>query len=261
MAIVDPNDLLRHASSEGYDLPIARVALLDPVIAILSEAEEAHCPIVVSISETELNPLSLEVAMPAIEVAAERATIPLVLCLDGAADERAIIRAARLGFGMVALADRAPVDALEALAARCGIMLFRNATATLAPMEARFGVGEPGLRTLNAAGKASGALAAARRRRLVEHVVMFNAPDLTEPEVEELFRIGCEQLGAVPGVRGVRVGRAITPRPRYSLCWIVRFANEAVAESYKHDPMHLAFADNRFRPVATDRLTIDFLLR
>jgi fructose-bisphosphate aldolase, class II len=38
----------------------------------------------------------------------------------------------------------------------------------------------------------------------------------------------------------------------------VRFAHPAVIDSYRDHPDHLAFADNLFRPLAADRMTIDF---
>ena len=104
------------------------------------------------------------------------------------------------------------------------------------------------------------ALAACRSYAPVEHVVAFNAPALSTAEVDRLFALGAEVLGAIAGVRRVRVGRAIAENARYRLCWFVRFANAAVAEAYRNDPAHLAFADRHFRPVAADRMTIDFEL-
>ena len=104
------------------------------------------------------------------------------------------------------------------------------------------------------------ALAACRVFAPVEHVVAFNAPALSPAAIDRLFAHGVEVLGAISGVRQVRVGRAIAENARYRLCWFVRFANAAVAESYRNDPAHLAFADGHFRPVAADRLTIDYEL-
>jgi fructose-bisphosphate aldolase class II len=110
------------------------------------------------------------------------------------------------------------------------------------------------------AGRGAAALAQSRIFAPVEHVVAFNAPTLSPPEIDRLFAIGREALGAVPGVRHVRVGRAIAENARYKLCWFIRFANAAVADFYRSEPSHLAFADQHFRPVAADRMTIDFEL-
>ena len=109
-----------------------------------------------------------------------------------------------------------------------------------------------------AAGQGRAAIAECRVFEPVEHVVAFNAPSLSPSEIDRLFAIGREALGAVPGVRQVRIGRALAANARYRLCWFIRFANAAVADAYRTDPAHLAFADQHFRPVAADRMTIDF---
>jgi fructose-bisphosphate aldolase class II len=41
---------------------------------------------------------------------------------------------------------------------------------------------------------------------------------------------------------------------------MVRFASAAVIDTYRDHPDHQAFADSHFRPVAGDRLTIDYQL-
>jgi fructose-bisphosphate aldolase class II len=38
----------------------------------------------------------------------------------------------------------------------------------------------------------------------------------------------------------------------------VRFCHTAVIDSYRKHPDHVAFADNLFRPVAGERISIDF---
>ena len=39
---------------------------------------------------------------------------------------------------------------------------------------------------------------------------------------------------------------------------LVRFSDQAVVDSYKNHPAHVDYADTHFRPVAGDRITIDF---
>jgi fructose-bisphosphate aldolase class II len=65
-------------------------------------------------------------------------------------------------------------------------------------------------------------------------------------------------LANIPGVRAVFTGRAETPAAKYQYCWLVRFAHPAVIDSYRDHPDHVAFANAHFRPIAADRLTIDF---
>ncbi len=100
-------------------------------------------------------------------------------------------------------------------------------------------------------------LAHCRPWREVEHVILYNAT-ASDVAVRDMMAHGREQLGRIPGVRGVFTGRAVTNEARYRYCWLVRFASPAVIESYRVHPDHVAFADSEFRPVARDRLSIDY---
>jgi len=59
-------------------------------------------------------------------------------------------------------------------------------------------------------------------------------------------------------VRRVFTGRAMPDRAKYRFCWLVQFTHPRAAESYRDHPEHLAFANSLFRPIAADRITIDF---
>ncbi len=65
-------------------------------------------------------------------------------------------------------------------------------------------------------------------------------------------------LNAIPGVREVVTGRAVKEDAKYCYTWLVRFCHPAVIDSYREHPVHVAFADNLFRPVAAERLSIDY---
>jgi len=45
---------------------------------------------------------------------------------------------------------------------------------------------------------------------------------------------------------------------KYRHTWLVRFCHPAVINSYREHPMHIAFADKLFRPVAAERISIDY---
>lgn len=53
-------------------------------------------------------------------------------------------------------------------------------------------------------------------------------------------------------------GTAVQGDARYRHCWSVRFAHGAVIDSSRDHPDHVRFADERFRPVADDRVSIDY---
>ena len=62
----------------------------------------------------------------------------------------------------------------------------------------------------------------------------------------------------MPGVRRVFSGRAVRDGGKYRYCWLVRFAHPKVIDSYRVRPEHAAFADEWFRPFASDRISIDY---
>jgi fructose-bisphosphate aldolase class II len=92
----------------------------------------------------------------------------------------------------------------------------------------------------------------------VEHVIVYN-PASTDPQVidDKLLR-GKQQLSKIPGVLEVQIGKALNPQGKYRYCWLIRFAHERVIESYKSHPLHVAYADKHFRPLAADRITNDY---
>lgn len=260
MAIVDARDLLKHAADSGYRLPAARIASVEEAIEVLGAAERTGCPIVLSISEARFR-LPVDIALPAIEVAAEAVCVPVVLQWEDVATETTLARAIRLGCGALVLPSRpTPTEELEVVAERCGALAVRPDAAEFSAIDvSRSRAQLEAVLLAAAARQAQAALRQVRPWQPVEHVVMFNAPDLSEAKVRAMFEVGARMLGAIPGVRSVRSGRATKPGSRYGLCWFVRFASEAVVESYKSHPIHVDFADNHFRPFATDRLTSDFL--
>ncbi|MFA7593616.1 MAG: class II fructose-bisphosphate aldolase, partial [Thiohalobacteraceae bacterium] len=110
-----------------------------------------------------------------------------------------------------------------------------------------------------AAGRADEVLAAARPWREVEHLIVYNVAEGARERVPDIMREGREVLATIPGVRRVFTGDAVTPDAKYRHCWLVRFAGEAVIPTYRDHPAHRAFADSWFRPVAGDRISIDYI--
>jgi fructose-bisphosphate aldolase class II len=70
---------------------------------------------------------------------------------------------------------------------------------------------------------------------------------------------GREVLATIPGVRRVFTGWAVQSRAAYKFCWLVQLAHARVIDSYRDHPDHIAFADGLFRPIAGNRVTIDFV--
>ncbi len=108
------------------------------------------------------------------------------------------------------------------------------------------------------AGHAGSVLASCRPWLPVEHVIFFNTENLDTAETEDMMSEGRQVLGGIPGVLRVFTGHAVTDDSTYQHCWVVRFAARPVIDSYREHPVHRNFADNRFRPYAGARVSIDF---
>ena len=89
-------------------------------------------------------------------------------------------------------------------------------------------------------------------------MIVYNSSETDPTVIQIMLRKGKQQLSSIPGVLDVRVGRATDEKSKYRYCWLVRFAHESVIETYKSHPVHVAFADSYFRPIAEDRISNDY---
>ena len=108
------------------------------------------------------------------------------------------------------------------------------------------------------AGKAKDLLACCRPWKPVAHVIVYNTEGLDANGVEEMMAEGRGVLSTIPGVTEVFTGHAVQDDASYQHCWVVRFTDRSVIDSYRDHPDHQQFANNRFRPYAGGRLSIDF---
>ncbi len=92
----------------------------------------------------------------------------------------------------------------------------------------------------------------------VDHLIIYNVNNISEHEVDAIMAEGRRVLSSIPGVREVITGRAVKQDAKYRYTWLVRFCHPAVIDSYRDHPSHVAFADQYFRPVAGDRISIDY---
>jgi len=81
---------------------------------------------------------------------------------------------------------------------------------------------------------------------------------LTDEDVEEMMAEGRRVLSKIPGVLRVGTGQAVKEDVQYRFCWLVTFCHPAVIDSYRDHPDHRRFADERFRPYAGGRVSIDY---
>lgn len=114
------------------------------------------------------------------------------------------------------------------------------------------------MRLWGAAGRAAEVLARCAPWLPVEHLIIYNVNGLDEDGVKEMMARGRQVLSRIPGVREVASGTAVKTDAAYRYTWLVRFCHPAVIDSYREHPDHLAFADQIFRPVAGERISIDY---
>jgi len=109
-------------------------------------------------------------------------------------------------------------------------------------------------------GRSKQVLAQCAAWQTVEHLIVYNVKGIDESATDQMIQRGRELLAQIPGVRQVITGEALKSELSYRFCWLIRFCHRNVIETYKHHPIHVDFADQLFRPVAGDRLSIDYLL-
>ena len=110
-----------------------------------------------------------------------------------------------------------------------------------------------------AAGRADEVLSNCRPWISVEHLIIYNVHGVSKAEAETMIAEGHRVLSVIPGVRKVFTGEAVEEDTKYRYTWLVRFCHPAVIDSYREHPDHVAFANNLFRPVAGERISIDYL--
>jgi len=114
------------------------------------------------------------------------------------------------------------------------------------------------MRLWGSAGKAADVLDASELWAPIEHLIIYNVKGLDEQGVQAMMAEGRRMLAAIPGVREVITGEAVKAGAAYPYTWLVRFCHPAVIDSYRDHPSHVAFADQLFRPVAGERISIDY---
>ena len=92
----------------------------------------------------------------------------------------------------------------------------------------------------------------------VEHLIIYNVHGISRDETMTMIDEGKKTLSTIPGVLEIITGHSVQEDDAYQYTWIIRFCHHTVIESYRNHPLHIAFADTLFRPVAGERISIDY---
>ena len=287
MALVDAGALMAVARELGKVVPALPVTDVTELYGALRGAERAAMPLIVTLPSPS-SPFHEAVAA-AVEVAAERAGVPVVILQAGVADEADAALALNRGATALVLAAEADAETREAVAAAagaCGAPLWEAAPrpddpealpgqagwVDLGRLWPRGGEGRGEAAVEALADQAAGLMgylpaweghlqrlmAPEHRRTPVDHVILFNVEGLDETGVQAMLEEGARVLGPIAGVRDLAAGVAVKADAAYRYHWMVRFAHPNVIPYYRDHPAHVAFADGRFRPVAGNRVSIDY---
>jgi len=287
MTVVNFSGLCKHAAEHGYRLAALNPQILPVVRAILDTAVSKDAPIVLAAK----GPALQDGLLPSLEAMARQASIPVALLgTEIRARDQAVL-AIRSGCNGLVLADGMDESvgiAIRGIAESCGIPVFRKEELSGVLRESGEGLEAATLQSvvepprswrrfnelvaraagnyvlecieeLGAAGQGRAALESSAAWRPVEHLIIYNssADDATSAEIAAEGR---RVLDTIPGVRATWTGRSVRPDAKYRWCWLVRFAHPAVIDAYREHPDHVSYADNRFRPIAVDRISIDYEL-
>jgi fructose-bisphosphate aldolase class II len=107
-------------------------------------------------------------------------------------------------------------------------------------------------------GKADALLSSCRPALPVVHIILYNTTGLDANGIRDMMAEGKRVLSAIPGVREVFTGDVVQQDGDYQHCWVVRFADRSVIDSYRVHPDHQQFADTHFRPYAGGRISLDY---
>lgn len=92
---------------------------------------------------------------------------------------------------------------------------------------------------------------------MLDHVIMFKAPDLDEAGQEELFE-KLATLERLPGVVAFALGKNYTDRSRgFDFCMRITFESPAALDAYQDHPHHLEVVAYN-RAVTEEHICVDF---
>jgi len=96
---------------------------------------------------------------------------------------------------------------------------------------------------------------------MIRHLIVFNISETaTHEDCLKVVARGREQLMQIPGVVRFSFGTSVQENAKYRYNLAIDFQDERVIEFYKHHPIHVAYADDYFRPLAADRITTDYVI-
>jgi hypothetical protein len=94
---------------------------------------------------------------------------------------------------------------------------------------------------------------------VIRHLIVFNIREgASHDQCLAMTELARQELARIPGVVSISFGTTVTQNARYRYTFVIDLLDEQALQHYRDHPIHIAFADNHFRPLATDRITTDY---
>lgn len=94
---------------------------------------------------------------------------------------------------------------------------------------------------------------------MICHVVLIRLrPQVNSARASSFLRQAREILGAVPGVRNLRVGKATKADHRLPYCMVMDFDGASDLESYQVHPEHQRFLKEVIGPIVEEKQVYDY---
>ncbi len=283
MAIVDYIQLQQQAFEHGYKLACVNISTLSIAKGILNAAEKSDAPVVLSL-DSDCTDFDL---LHSIEKLARQCKSPVALLAQGIEKTEQASLSIRLGCNVVMLKatlDDSIKSNINDICQACAIPII-EATEILSDVSAELekhtiqaihslsqwheihetirqessSLMLDLFEQINATNQGQIALSNCQVCRPIEHLIIYNTTRDDQVSAE-LATKGRQILDNIPGVRATWSGTAVKKDAQYQWCWLIRFANAQVIDTYREHPEHVAYADTYFRPNAADRISIDYEL-
>lgn len=287
MAVLNLSDLINHSVEHHYQLPAINVQSLSVLKGAIAWAKKHDVPFVVTIDGSQVQ----NGLIPSIEELLRQEEVASSLIAIKIANKNQAVEALRRGCQALFLENNCNEQdrlEIEKIANACGIIsqaeesiainfleidhlvefgsLVKEAeqvntwhqlevVVTNAVINSLSNMVEP----VKAKGMAVDAKINCKIYAPVEHLIIYNS-SVNDEQTRQAVQTGTMVLDNIPGVRATWSGQSVNSNAKYRWCWLIRFANESVIAFYRDHPDHVAYANEQFRPIADDRVSIDYVL-
>ncbi len=117
------------------------------------------------------------------------------------------------------------------------------------------------MRLWGCGGRAAEVLTQCRPWQEVEHVGLFYAADGPVPgsDASRIMHEARETMKAIPGVRNIRIGRALQPDGKYHYCWLLTLTSQSAIEVLRGHQVLQNLTDKASLSLDIDMVALDFV--